>query len=345
MTIYDYITARTIAAYYNTKAAELSSEPYLGDELFPAKKQLGLDLSYIKGAKGLAQVLKLSAFDAKMLKRDRIGFEKIETEMPFFKEGFSIDEKTRQELLRVIATGNQEYIDMVINKIFDDATNLIEAAKITRERMRMQILSTGALTLESNGQAYSYDFGVPDANKVSPETAWNAEGADPISDIIAWQDQIEAAGYSRPTRAITSRKVLRQIAKVASIKNEIYVLGQGYVTPSEDVLRNYIFDKTGLEIVVYEKKFKNESGVVTRLIADDLFIMIPAGTLGNTYFGTTPEEADLMSGTDAVVSIVDTGVALTTSKLVDPVNVEMKASMISLPSFEAADQIIIADVL
>ena len=102
MTIYDYIVAKEIAAYYNTKAAEQSLPPYLGEELFPNKKQLGLDLSYIKGAKGLAKVLKLSAFDAKDVKRDRIGFEKVQTEMPFFKEAMSVDEKTRQELQETI---------------------------------------------------------------------------------------------------------------------------------------------------------------------------------------------------------------------------------------------------
>ena len=125
MTIFDYITAKEIAAYYNTQAAEVTLPPYLGEELFPNKKQLGLDLSFIKGAKGLAKILKLSAFDAKTVKRDRIGFEKLQTEMPFFKEGMSVDEKTRQELLRVMQTGNQAYIDMVLNKIFADEITLI----------------------------------------------------------------------------------------------------------------------------------------------------------------------------------------------------------------------------
>ena len=41
-----------------------------------------------------------SAFDAKATFRDRIGFEKLETEMPFFREGYKIKEKDRQEMLR-----------------------------------------------------------------------------------------------------------------------------------------------------------------------------------------------------------------------------------------------------
>lgn len=346
MTIYDYITAQEIAAYYNTKAAELTLPPYLGEELFPNKKQLGLDISFIKGAKGLAKVLKLSGWDAKTVKRDRIGFEKMQTEMPFFKEGMSVDEKTRQELLRVIQTGNQMYIDMVLNKIFDDQTTLVEGASVVRERMRMQLLSTGSIVMESNGQAYEYDYGVPEDHKITATNKWNTAGtADPIKDITDWQDLIEQAGYGRPTRAITSRKVMRELVKIDAIKNAIYVLGQGKVTPDENSLRTYIKDRTGVDIVVYEKYYKDEEDKTQRMLPEDLFIMIPEGTLGNTYFGTTPEEADLLASGIANVSIVDTGVAVTTSKIVDPVNVETKVSQVTLPSFEAADQIVIAQVL
>lgn len=346
MTIYDYIVAKEIAAYYNTKVSEQSLPPYLGEELFPNKKQLGLDLSFIKGAKGLAKILKLSAFDAKTVKRDRIGFEKLQTEMPFFKEGMSVDEKTRQELLRVMQTGNQEYIDMVLNKIFDNQTVLVEGASVVRERMRMQLISTGTIVMENNGQTYEYDYGVPSNHKVTPTNLWNAADADPVADITAWQDLLEQEGNGRPTRAITSRKVLRQLAKVPAIVNSIYVFGEGKVTSiDETAVINYIADRTGLDIVVYEKFYKDVDDTTKRMIAEDLFIMIPEGTLGNTYFGTTPEEADLMASGIANVSIVDTGVAVTTSKLVDPVNVETKVSMISLPSFEAADQIVIADVI
>lgn len=50
-----------------------------------------------------------------------------------------------------------------------------------------------------------------------------------------------------------------------------------------------------------------------------------------------------MTGSNASVSIVDTGVAITTMKHDDPVNVETKVTMICLPSFEQADQVYILD--
>ena len=345
-TIFDYFSSKALAAYYNTKLADANTQPYLGDELFPAKKKMGLNLKFIKGAKGLPTTLSLSAFDVKSTKKDRIGFQSVQTKMPFFKNDMLIDEELRQELLIAIEAGNTDYIDTILRNIFDDTITLLDAAGVSRERMRMQLLSSGVISLANNGQAYTYDYGLGNDQKVTPQTAWNANGADPLSDIIAWQDIIENKGYARPSRAITSRTVLRTLMKNAGIKEAIYVMSQGKVTLTEANVKDYFRENAGIEIAVYDKKYMNESGVATRYIPDDLFILIPDGDLGNTWFGTTPEEADLRSGaTDAEVSIVDTGVAVTTTKTTDPVSVDTKVSQVVLPSFEAADQIIIADVM
>lgn len=345
-TIFDYFTSKALAAYYNTKLADANTQPYLGDELFPAKKKMGLNLKFIKGAKGLPTTLSLSAFDVKSTKKDRIGFQSVQTKMPFFKNDMLIDEELRQELLIAIEAGNTDYIDTILRNIFDDTITLLDAAGVARERMRMQLLSSGAISMANNGQAYTYDYGLGLDQKVTPTTAWNANGADPLSDIIAWQDVIENKGYARPARAITSRTVLRTLMKNAGIKEAIYVMSQGKVTLTEANVKDYFREHAGIEIAVYDKKYMNESGVATRYIPEDLFILIPDGDLGNTWFGTTPEEADLRSGaTDAEVSIVDTGVAVTTTKTTDPVSVDTKVSQVVLPSFEAADQIMIADVM
>lgn len=70
--------------------------PIWAATLFPARKKAGLDLSWLKGSRGLPVSLMPSAFDAKATFRDRIGFEKLETEMPFFREGYKIKEKDRR---------------------------------------------------------------------------------------------------------------------------------------------------------------------------------------------------------------------------------------------------------
>ena len=113
--IYDLYNNKTIAEYYSEAVS--NSIPYLGETLFPPKKKLGLDLKYIKSSKGVPQVLKLSAFDTKATLRDRAGFTDVESEMPFFKESMLIKERDRQELNKLIDSGNQAYVDVILNTL------------------------------------------------------------------------------------------------------------------------------------------------------------------------------------------------------------------------------------
>ena len=62
--------------------------------------------------------------------------------------------------------------------------------------------------------------------------------------------------------------------------------------------------------------------------------------------GTTPEESDLGTGaTSAVVSILPEGIAVTSYGTEDPVNVELKVSMVGIPSFERANEVYILDTV
>lgn len=343
MTIFDLVTAPELTAYWETLNQDRA--PYLGETLFPNQKKLGLDLKWLKGSKGLPIVLKLSAFDAQAVPRERIGFEKVSAEMPFFKESLYIDEELRQELNKVLESGNQAYIDSVINRIFDDEGMLIDAAAVARERMRMMLLTTGTIVMESNGQAYTYDYGLAEAQKPTAAKSWSDSSADIISDIRTWQDEREDATGVRPTRAVMSRKTFGYILKNAQIRNAVW--GRENNAPINDAkAKQYLLDELGLDAVVYSKRYKDEKGKAQAFVPDDTFVLFPAGDLGNTWFGTTPEESDLMaSSTVDNVAIIDTGVAVTTMKKADPVNVETKVTQIALPSFETADQIVIADII
>ena len=343
MTIFDLVTAPELTAYWETLNQDRA--PYLGETLFPNQKKLGLDLKWLKGSKGLPVVLKLSAFDAQAVPRTRIGFEKISAEMPFFKESMYVDEGLRQELNKVLESGNQAYIDSVINRVFDDEGTLIDAAAVARERMRMMLLTTGTIVMASNGQTYTYDYGLTSAQKPTVGTSWSTVTADIVGDIRTWQDEREDATGVRPTRAICSRKTFGYILKNNNIRNAVW--GNSASAPiNEAKAKQYLMDELDLEVVIYTKRYKDESGATQKFVPDDTFVLFPAGNLGSTWFGTTPEESDLMASASVDnVSIVDTGVAVTTMRRADPVNVETKVTQIALPSFESADQIVIADVI
>lgn len=345
MSIFDLIKAPELTSYWEEHIQD--QPPYLGEELFPADKKLGLRLDWIKGAKGLPVVLKPSAFDVGAVPRPRIGFDKLSTNMPFFKESTYIDEELRQELNMVMETRNQAYIDAVTRRVFDDEMRLLDGARARREQMRMMALTTGAISVAANGQAYSYDYGIPNGHKSTVSTSWaTVATADPIEDLRLAMDTIEADTGIRPTRGVLTRKTWNYIRKNQNIIKTIFVLSNGQVGAlSDDRLTQYINDELGLELVIYGKRFKDDSGNVTQFVPDDMVALFPTGNLGTTWFGTTPEESDLMSGTADNVAITDVGVAVTTMKKSDPVNVETKVTMICLPSFEAADSVYLLDVI
>ena len=342
MSIFDLVTAPELTAYWETFIKD--RPPYLGETLWTNQKKLGLDLKWIKGSQGLPVVLKPSAFDVGVVPRARIGFDRLSAEMPFFKESTYIDEELRQQLNMVLETGNQAYIDSVMNRVFNDEVRLLEGARARREMMRMMALTTGSIAISANGQDFYYDYGMPENHRGGTTKAWSDTSADILGDIQKWQDVIEGDTGVRPTRAVCDSKTWGYIKHNETISKAIYVVAGGGILVSDARVKALLKEELDLEVVVYSKMYTGDDGTNVKYIPDDTFVLFPSGNLGSTWFGTTPEESDLMGGSVANVSITDTGVAVCTMKKSDPVNVETKVSMVSLPSFEAADYVFIADV-
>lgn len=343
MSIYDLIISEEIVAYWELLTQD--REPYMGEELWPDDKKLGLDLKWLKGSNGLPIVLKASAFDVAAIPRPRIGFDRLSAEMPFFKESKYIDEELRQELNKIIESNNQAYIDAVVNRIFNDEMELLEGAAAQRERMRMMALTTGTIVMEGNGQIYEYDYGMPDEHKVTVTKSWSDPTAPILEDIRTGKRKILDDTGVTVERAVCSSKVFGYFRINNEIKASINTLtdGAGYISDAR--IKQFFLDELELTIVTNDKRYKDETGTAQRYIPDDVFTMFPAGQLGNTWFGTTPEESDLMSSSVANVTITDTGVAVTAVEKADPVNVEIKVTMICLPDFPTADQVYILDVV
>lgn len=339
-TIYDLVTAQNIAAYWTEK--NQNRQPYLGDQLFPKKREIGTELTWIKGASNQPVALRTSEYDAKAIRRDRQGLESYKTEMPFFKESVYIDEKLRQQLNNVIKSNNEDIVNAITSKIFDDEANLISASDVTLERMRMELLTTGTITLSSNGGSYNYDYGLANDQKYNASTAWSDPKADIIGDIQKIVDAYKAKGVTL-TRAVCNSTVAKYFRTNEAIKNAIYVMANGTVNVGTANAIAYLTQETGIRFAVYDNVYVDEDGKTVKYVADDTVVFLPDGDLGNTHMGTTPEESDLQNSNVANVSIVDDGVAVTTSRMSDPVNVETKVSMVALPSFEEADKIAILD--
>lgn len=339
-TIFDLVTSKDITTYW-TKVNE-NEQPMLGETLFPKTNVAGTELEWIKGASNQPVALRLSSYDAKSIRRDVQGIEKYKTEMPFFKESFYIDEKMRQQLNNVINSNNQTLINRILGQIYKQEADLISSTDISLERMRMQLLTTGMLVLSSNGQGYTYDYGLGDDQRITVKKSWSDPTTDIVKDINDIKQKAKAKGINL-TRAICNSSVTSSFAQNEAIKNALYVFANGTVTPTDADALSYVENRTKIAIVEYDNVYVDESGIAHKYVPDNTIVFLPDGVLGETALGITPEESDLLNSLNAEVSIVNGGVAVTTSQMVDPVNVETKVSMVALPSFEQADKIYILD--
>jgi hypothetical protein len=345
-TIFDLVTARAIATYWNDRLNTTAN--YIGRSLFPVDKQLGLDLAWFVGSSGVPVTLKASAFDTEARTRDRIGISRVDTTMPFFREQMFIGEKERQEMNKM-RQADQAMVAPILQRIYDDAGQLVKGGEAMAERMRMQLLSTGLISVVDSGARFDYDYSFPAGHKTTISVAadkWSATTtANPVRDITNWQDQVEADTGVRPTRAICTKKTFNYLVNNDAIRKDMQplVASSAIVTPS-DVVR-YFANKLNLTIAINSLSYRTSTdGVTAKFFPDEVFTLIPEGNLGKTWFGTTPEESDLMSGSEAQVQIVNTGIAITTVKQVHPVNIQTIVSAIMLPSWENRDQVFIATV-
>lgn len=354
--LYDWITASEIKAYIEEKDKKSNRIPYLGDTLFPNKKQVGTDAEWLKGSKGLPIAIQPSNYDAKARLREKEGFDKKTVELAFFREGTQIGEKDRQKLNMLLASPQTAIALPIIQNIFDETARLVEGVRVQAEIMRMQLLTKGKIDVTSaDGRAkYIYDYGQNNLFKCRQGSgAWGTDTADPVRDIIAWCDYIETnVTGTRPSRIVMNRNTFLKMYQSKQLHLMMYPNDSklNYFI-SEAQLKSFVEDTTQCYIYVYSKKVANlnhttglADATPIALIPDNIVCLIPDGELGETKYGTTPEESDLLTGTDAQVSIVDTGTAITTYKEKHPVQVNTIVSATMMPTFEAIDNCAICDI-
>jgi hypothetical protein len=348
MNIRDAYNAKAIALVQTEVAS--NNIAYLGAGLFPAKKKMGLDLKWIKTSKGLPVSLAPSNFDAVSTLRSREGFKLTETEMAFFRESMLVKEADEQEMMRV-QDSTDPYAADVLSRIFDDANTLIDGANVVPERMIMQLLapSDGSpkISIEANGVTYAYNYdpnstyktnNYADVTTTDTDKWSDTTNSDPMDDIAVALDAVEELTGERPSIMIVSRKTMDYLKQNAKIKSAILAQNtSATVFMNDNRVKEVFSSELGINIIVYSKQYKKEDGSAAKFYPDGFATLIPAGALGSTWYGTTPEERTLMGSGEADVSIVNTGVAVAVSTTNDPVQTKTTVSEIVLPSYERMD--------
>lgn len=344
--IFDLVDAKVQGDFI--EEASKADEAYLGAELFPSRKQTSLDLKFIAGYKGIPVSLKPSTLGSRAFVRDRIGAVTIQNEIPFFREQMNIDERTRRQLVRAENDVTDPYTREILKNIFNDTKQLTDGAKVVPERMRMNLLFTGKFYIagaDKDGKQPIYNYDYDSNGKWARENVkvltgnkrWSDHtNSNPVDDL---QDMIDAAADKGVTiaRAVCGSQVLKDIMANTNFKNMFRNPDQSLRSFSRKEALNELSTRLGINVVVYTRSYQDENGKTQQFVPDNAIALFPAGKLGDTVYATTPEELDLASGYgNASVSVIDTGITVTTAKEYGPpVNVKTVVSEFVLPSFEA----------
>lgn len=344
-------TSKSIVSNYNKYLETANMQPFLGQAFFEDKKQDSLKLEFIKGKAGLPVALKPSAFDSEVTVRDRIGVTIFNDEMPLFRDSFIVGEKERRKIIEAQSI-DSPYLTSTLNELYDDSRRLILGAGVIPERMRMQLLApvtgTPIISVNANGvdMSYNYDpngeWSKTNFKKLTGTAMWtDYTNADPIADIDALIQTASAVSGARAEVIIMNTKTLQDIMKCKKVQGYILSTTNGVTARiSRKAVVDYITSEFNITVQIYDKKFVDESGNVMGYYPDDMITILPNMRIGYTCFTQTPEEIDLMGGSKADVSIVDTGVAVsvvTEGKV--PVKTQTIASEIVLPSYEGMDSV------
>ena len=340
------ITAKNIRVIW--EADEKNRPPYVGSAFFPSIKQVGLELNLVKGKQGLPVALVSANWDTDVLYRDRIGFTALNAELPFFKEAYKMSEKLRQQIL----TASEKYQAPLFNEVFADSQELLDGAEVTVERMRMQLLGTGTISIQENGVDKQYDYGFNSGTQLVTEgTLWSASGAHPFASLVARIKAYKTLTKKVAKYAIFGYDAYQYLLQDADIATYFSKLAIPVAFPTEAEIVEYVERRTGLKIILADAQYikaRDNSRTATYFYPADRYTLLDSMDMGNTVYGTTPEEADLLGGTNSSIlsgEVLPNGVAITTWKEADPVSVSVKVSEVVAPSCPNIDKVYIVKVL
>lgn len=347
MLVESVVNAKSVA-YAATEAAS-NQIPFLGLSFFPDEKKAGIDLRWIKAHKGVTPVLAPSNFDALPVLRSREGIKIEQTEMPFFRESLQVTERDLIEIGR-IEDESDPFLASALQNIYDDTNNLVASAEVVGEVMRMQLLAAAgghpSIGIQADGVNYAYnydpngDYAANHYTALSGTSTWdNASTATPVSDLqTAIQKQAE---NGVAIRYVLMNSVtfgyLRKSDEVKSLALSTNAAGTIFMTDA--VVTAILRDTLGVDVIVYDKMYTDYAGASQKLYPDDQVTLLPEGTLGKTWYGTTPAERSIGQVTNAQTALYGGGIAITTEPEIRSgvYKFVTTASEIVLPSYENMD--------
>lgn len=263
---------------------------YKGDTLFPDIKTENLEAEYERLSEGmeLPTAAMVHAFDSEAAIGVRPTLEKVSIEKLLIKEKINQSER----LAHLLQKGVRE--SSLVNYVYDDMNRLANSVKTRTEIAKMEVMSTGKMTIKENNLDMTIDYGV---NKTVDFSDWDDTAHNVLDDIEKAVALAKAAGYT-VNAALTSDKIVGLLLRNEGIIKAIHgVNGTGMIVTKSQlaILMNELY---GIKISTDEDMYAvptadNKGRTPKRFFPEDKFTLYvegAGGKVGTGLWGVTPEE-------------------------------------------------------
>lgn len=319
-------------------------EDYVGPVLFPERTTAEFSFEYFKDVNRLPVQATVQAFGAETPIASREGIEKVMGGIVKIARKINLDERYMIALRRE-GLGDKA---LVSNAIFNDLDNLLKSVRDRQEAMRLEAVTTGKIVLNENGLQMTVDYGMPAGHKETLLTTskWDDfDDSQPITNIQTWVETIIDDTGVKPSRALTSNKVVNNLLRNESIRKMVWG-DLGASRPLALPELNNLLAGMGLPVIAtYDAKTRTENastGALTtgRFFPENMFVLLPPDALGETLVGPTAES--LMSLDIDVQEFA--GVWGNVYQETDPPAIWTKVAMTTIPTFPGVNEVFAAVV-
>lgn len=300
----------------------------------PNEHTLSQTVTLEAGDNGFVEAAEYRAYDAETPIGGRgEGGRRVVFELPPLGQKRRVSEYNQ---LRFLGEGGQSALRTAIGKA---AVLRGQAVADRIELERGRVLVSGKAAINENGFIVDSDFGRSEELTVAAGTKWGEASADPVQDILDWQEAYVDANGEAPAYIVASTKAVAALSKF-----------NGFL-PKDSIRRRASFEEMnallaseGLPTLVKYDRRVRVNGVNLRVIPEETLLFLPDASagLGKTYWGTTLESLDPKYG---IQPDDRPGIVAGAYQDEDPMGVWVKAAAIGMPALADANLAMAATVL
>lgn len=332
---------------------------YLHPILFPPKETAELTVDVIKSESPRLPVMaQIAELGTEVEYGSREGLSGTRVEIPKIQRGRYMDERlVRLSLQASGAFGlRPEETNQLRNEQLNDAQYAVDSIRARREWIAMQAVSTGKVQYAEGNVKVDVDYGYTVDQKpvLTGTDKWNdLENSTPLTDIQDWVNAWGEKGITL-SRGLSSRSILSLFLRNLSVRREYHGNPSGSALPPQlnRSQLDAVFDSLALpRIATNDTQVRSENRALTngkaafttmRTFANDKFMLLPEGSLGNFLWAKTTEE---MMAEIPAEQTGDMGIYVFRDVTKNPIRVRTAGVSLSFPAFAWADSVVSATVI